>query len=134
FEEIVSETIDPEMLIPVVEIDTELQLKEINEKFYRILKQFQPFGPENISPVFLSENVVDNGYGRTVGNNGEHLKLTLIQEENPFQVFPAIGFHQGNDFSKVNKGAPFDICYQLMENEFRGRVSLQIHLLDTKFD
>ena len=134
FEKIVSETIDPEQLIPVVEIDTELQLKDISEKFYRILKQFEPFGPENISPVFLSENVVDNGYGRTVGNNGEHLKLTLIQEENPFQVFPAIGFHQGNDFSKVSKGAPFDICYQLMENEFRGRTSLQIHLLDTKFD
>ena len=134
FEKFVTETIDPEQLIPVVAIDTELQLKDINEKFYRILKQFEPFGPENISPVFLSENVVDNGYGRTVGTNGEHLKLTLIQEENPFQVFPAIGFHQGNDFSKVNKGAPFDICYQLMENEFRGRTSLQIHLLDTKFD
>ncbi|TFH27211.1 MAG: single-stranded-DNA-specific exonuclease RecJ [Bacteroidia bacterium] len=134
FEKFVSETIDPDQLIPVVEIDTELQLKDINEKFFRILKQFEPFGPENISPVFLSENVVDNGYGRTVGNNGEHLKLTLIQEENPFQVFPAIGFHQGNDFSKINKGAPFDICYQLMENEFRGRTSLQIHLLNIKFD
>ena len=84
--------------------------------------------------MFLSENVVDNGYGRTVGNNGEHLKLTLIQEENPFKVFPAIGFHMGNDFAKVSKGVPFDICYQLMENDFRGRVSLQIHLLDMKFD
>jgi single-stranded-DNA-specific exonuclease len=134
FEKFVSETIDPEQLIPVVEIDTELQLRDINEKFFRILKQFEPFGPENISPVFLSENVVDNGYGRTVGTNGEHLKLTLIQEENPFQVFPAIGFHQGSDFPKVNQGAPFDICYQLMENEFRGRTSLQIHLLDIKFD
>ena len=93
----------PEQLIPVVEIDTELQLKEINDKFFRILKQFQPFGPENLSPVFISENVVDNGYGRTVGPNGEHLKLTLIQEENPFKVFPAIAFHQGQDFNKVNK-------------------------------
>ena len=134
FEKIVSDTIDPEQLIPVVEIDTELQLKDINEKFYRILKQFEPFGPENISPVFLSENVVDNGYGRTVGTHGEHLKLTLIQEENPFQVFPAIGFHQGSEFPRVSKGIPFDICYQLMENEFRGRTSLQIHLLDLKFD
>ena len=134
FEKFVKETIDPEQLIPVVEIDTELQLKDINDKFFRILKQFEPFGPENISPVFLSENVVDNGYGRTVGTNGEHLKLTLIQEENPFQVFPAIGFHQGNDFDRISKGAPFDICYQLMENEFRGRTSLQIHLLNIKFD
>ena len=134
FEKIVSETIDPEQLIPVVEIDTELQLTDITEKFFRIIKQFEPFGPENISPVFLSENVVDNGYGRTVGNNGEHLKLTLIQEKNPFKVFPAIGFHQGSYFGKINKGAPFDICYQLMENEYRGRVSLQINLLDMKFD
>jgi single-stranded-DNA-specific exonuclease len=134
FEKIVSETIDPEQLIPVVEIDTELQLMDITEKFFRILKQFEPFGPENSSPVFLSENVVDNGYGRTVGTNGEHLKLTLIQEKNPFKVFPAIGFHQGTIFEKINKGAPFDICYQLVENEFRGRVSLQIHILDIKFD
>jgi single-stranded-DNA-specific exonuclease len=134
FEEIVSENINPEQLIPVVEIDTELQLKEINEKFFRILKQFQPFGPENLNPVFLSENVVDNGYGRTVGNNGEHLKLTLIQEENPFKVFPAIAFHQGQEFQKINKGAPFDICYQLLENEFRGRVNLQIQIQDIKFD
>jgi single-stranded-DNA-specific exonuclease len=134
FEKIVSETIDPEQLIPVMEIDTELQLTDITDKFFRILKQFEPFGPENISPVFLSENVVDNGYGRRVGPNGEHLKLTLIQEESPFKVFPAIGFHQGGDFEKINKGAPFDICYQLMENEFRGRVSLQIHLRDIKFD
>lgn len=134
FEKIVSETINPEQLIPVVEIDTELQLTEITEKFFRILKQFEPFGSENISPVFLSENVVDNGYGRIVGTNGEHLKLTLIQEENPFKVFPAIGFHQGKIFEKINKGVPFDICYQLMENDFRGRVSLQINLLDIKFD
>jgi single-stranded-DNA-specific exonuclease len=134
FEKMVRETIDPEQLIPVVEIDTELQLKEINEKFFRVLKLFQPFGPENNSPIFLSENVVDNGYGRTVGANGEHLKLTLIQEENPFKVFPAIGFHQGQGFNKVSKGIPFDICYQIMENDFRGKVNLQIHILDIKFD
>jgi len=134
FESIVRETIDPEQLIPVVEIDTELQLRDINDKFFRILKQFQPFGPENNSPVFLSENVVDNGYGRTVGTNGEHLKLTLIQEENPFKVFPAIAFHHGSRFKQVSKGMPFDICYQLTENEFRGKTTLQIHILDMKFD
>jgi len=134
FEQIVSETIDQEQLIPVVEIDTELQLKEINEKFFRILKQFRPFGPENNSPVFLSENVVDNGYGRTVGASGEHLKLTLIQEENPFKVFPAIAFHQGHHFTRISKGVPFDICYQIMENAYRGRVNLQIHIMDIKFD
>ncbi len=134
FEKIVSETIDPEQLIPVVEIDIELKLKEITDKFHRVLKQFQPFGPENISPVFLSENVVDNGYGRTVGAQGEHLKLTLIQEENPFKVFPAIAFQQGHHYKEINRGIPFDICYQVTENEFRGKVSLQIQVLDIKFD
>jgi single-stranded-DNA-specific exonuclease len=134
FEKIVNETIDPEQLIPVVEIDIELQLMEISEKFFRVLKQFKPFGPENNMPVFLSENVVDNGYGRAVGNSGEHLKLTLIQEENPFKVFPAIAFHQGNQFKNIQNGTPFDICYQLMENEFRGRVNLQLNILDMKFD
>lgn len=134
FEKIVRENIDPDQLIPVVEIDTELQLMEINDKFFRVLKQFQPFGPENHSPIFISENVVDNGYGRTVGINGEHLKLTLIQEQNPFKIFSAIAFHQGGDFQKINKGAPFDICYQLMENEFRGKVSLQINIQEIKFD
>jgi single-stranded-DNA-specific exonuclease len=134
FEQIVRDTIDPEQLIPVVEIDTELQLKHISDKFFRILKQFEPFGPENNSPVFLSENVVDNGFGRCVGSSGEHLKLTLVQEENPFKVFPAIAFHQGGKFGKVNKGMPFDICYQLMENDFRGKVNIQINIMDMKFD
>lgn len=134
FEKIVNETIDPEQLIPVVEIDTELQLKQIDPKFFRILKQFQPFGPGNINPVFLSENVVDNGYGRRVGGQNEHLKLTLIQEENPFQVFPGIAFHQGPCIEQVSNGAPFDICYQLMENEFRKKITLQIHILDMQFD
>ncbi len=134
FEKIVMETINPEQLIPAVEIDAELQLSQIDEKFFRILKQFQPFGPENSSPIFLSENVVDNGYGRTVGNSNEHLKLTLIQEENPFKVFPGIAFHQGQKITQICNGAPFDICYKLMENEFRGKVSLQIHILDMKFD
>ena len=134
FEKIVNETINPEQLIPVVEIDTELQLKEINEHFFQVLKKFKPFGPGNMNPVFLSENVVDNGYGRTVGTCGEHMKLTLIQEENPFKVFPAIAFHQGKIFQKISCGIPFDICYQIMENEFRGRVNLQINIIDIKLD
>ncbi len=134
FENKVIDTIDPEQLIPVVEIDTELQLKDINDKFFRILKQFRPFGPENPNPIFISENVVDNGYGRIVGSNGEHLKLTLIQEENPFKVFPAIAFHQGHQFKHINKGNPFDICYQLVENDFRGRVNIQIQISDMKYD
>ncbi len=134
FEQFVKETIDPGQLIPVLEIDTLLKLQDIDDKFFRILKQFRPFGPENPNPVFLTENVVDNGDGRVVGNKGEHLRLNLIQEEHPFRVFPAIAFQRGRDYSRIRNGMPFDICYQLTENHYQGKVSLQIHILHLKFD
>jgi single-stranded-DNA-specific exonuclease len=134
FEEYVEENILPEQLIPVVEIDTELRLSEITEKFYRILKQFQPFGPHNMAPVFLSENVVDNGGGKVVGTNLEHLKLCLVQEEDPFNVVPAIAFQKGKMFNKIKGGHAFDICYSIDENHFRGAVSLQLNIKDIKTD
>ena len=134
FEAIVDENIHPDQLIPVVEIDTEIQLSEINEKFYRILKQFQPFGPHNMAPVFLTENVVDNGDGKTVGNNGDHLKLCLVQEQDPYHVFPAIAFQQGNIFKKIKGGHAFDICYSIDENKFRGTSVIQLNIKDIKTD
>ncbi len=134
FEDYVEENIHPDQLIPVVEIDTELQLGEITDKFYGILKQFQPFGPHNMAPVFLTENVVDNGDGKVVGVNQEHLKLCLIQEANPFDVFPAIAFQKGNVFKKISGGHAFDICYSIDENRFRGTVNLQLNVKDIKTD
>jgi single-stranded-DNA-specific exonuclease len=134
FEEFVADTIDAEMLIPVVEIDTEIVLSDISPKFYRILKQFEPFGPENMAPVFLTENVVDNGTGKQVGTSGEHLKLNLIQEEDPYKVYPAIAFQQGNLYKHISMGQGFDVCYSLEENEFMGRVNLQMNIKDVKFD
>lgn len=134
FEEVVSETISPEMLIPVVEIDTEIKLSDITPRFFRILKQFQPFGPGNLSPVFLTENVVDNGTGGLVGATREHLKLNLIQEEDPYTVFPAIAFNQAQHYGKISNGYGFDICYNIDENEFRGNVTLQLKIKDIKTD
>lgn len=134
FEDFVADTIDAEQLIPVVEIDTEISLSEISPKFFRILKQFEPFGPENMAPVFLTENVVDNGTGKPVGASGEHLKLNLIQEEDPYKVYPAIGFQQGNLYKHISMGQGFDICYSLEENVFMGRVNLQMNIKDIKFD
>jgi single-stranded-DNA-specific exonuclease len=134
FEKIVAETIDAEQLIPVVEIDTEIALSEISPKFYRILKQFEPFGPDNMAPVFLTENVVDNGTGKPVGAGGEHLKLNLIQEEDPYKVYSAIAFQQGNLYKHISMGQGFDICYSLEENEFMGRVNLQLNIKDIKLD
>lgn len=134
FEKVVEENILPDQLIPVVEIDTEMKLSDIDEKFYRILKQFRPFGPENMAPVFLTENVVDNGEGKAVGTNNEHLKLSLVQEEDPFKVFPAIAFGQGKIFSKIKGGLAFDICYSVDENTFRGNSNLQLNIKDIKTD
>ena len=134
FEYYVEENIHPDQLIPVVEIDTELQLSEITDKFYRILKQFQPFGPHNMAPVFLTENVVDNGDGKVVGANQDHLKLCLVQEANPFEVFPAIAFQKGSVFKKIKGGHAFDICYSIDENRFRGAVNLQLNVKDIKTD
>jgi single-stranded-DNA-specific exonuclease len=134
FEKAVEAMIHPDQLIPVVEIDTELQLSEINDKFFRILKQFQPFGPENMAPVFLTENVSDNGSGKTVGMNAEHLKLSLVHEKDPYRVFPAIAFQQGKLHSKISGGQGFDICYSLDENVYRGEATIQINIKDIKVD
>ena len=134
FEEYVHENIHSDQLIPVVEIDTELQLSEIDEKFVRVLNQFRPFGPENMAPVFLTENVSDNGMGKRVGNDGDHLRLQLIQEENPFKVFTAIAFQQGKMFDRIAMGLSFDVCYSVEENEYRGRRNTQLNVKDLKFD
>ncbi len=134
FEQFVSETITPEQLIPVVEIDTEISLGEITPKFYRILRQFEPFGPDNMAPVFLTENVVDNGTGKTVGNTNDHLKLNLIQEEDPYKVYPAIAFGRGSYYKYISGGHGFDTCYTLEQNEFMGRTNLQLNIKDLKFD
>jgi single-stranded-DNA-specific exonuclease len=132
FEEVVANTLTEDQLIPHIEIDAQLELCDINPKFFRILKQFQPFGPENMSPVFLTKNVVDNGCGRLVGSCGGHLKLELIQEVEPFHSYPAIGFQLGQHWDYIKSGNPFDICYSIEENEFRGNTSLQIRLKDIK--
>jgi|APDOM4702015159_1054818.scaffolds.fasta_scaffold00632_6 single-stranded-DNA-specific exonuclease len=132
FEEVVSSMIKPEMLVPQIEIDSKLDLAEISPKFYRILKQFQPFGPGNMSPVFLTEEVYDNGDGRKVGAGGEHLKLDLIQEKNPYKPIGAIGFGLAHHFDALKSGMAFKICYAVVENHFRGVSSIQLRLKDIK--
>ncbi len=132
FEEVVARNLTEDQLIPHIEIDAQLELSDINPKFYRILKQFQPFGPENMAPVFLTKNVSDNGCGRAVGSLGGHLKLELIQEAEPFHTYPAIGFQMGQHWNYIKTGSPFDICYSIEENEFRGNITLQIRLRDIK--
>jgi single-stranded-DNA-specific exonuclease len=132
FEMHVYKTITDEQLIPRVFIDTELSFSEINEDFFKTMSLFQPFGPENMSPVFVSRNVFDTGSGRMVGSNGEHLKLDLCQESTGQKSFPAIAFNQANHFEYIRGGNPFEICYSLEMNEFRGNKNLQLNIRDIK--
>ncbi|PKP39404.1 MAG: single-stranded-DNA-specific exonuclease RecJ [Bacteroidetes bacterium HGW-Bacteroidetes-15] len=129
FERYVDEHIEPDMLIPQIDIDSDLNFCDITDKFYRILKQFQPFGPGNMSPIFVTENVYDAGDSRLVGNDKEHLKLSLIQEDNP-RVFQGIAFQMADHFKGIQKGSSFSICYSLTENIFRGISSLQLRVRD----
>ena len=132
FEEYVHGTITEDQLVPRVFIDTELSFSEINEDFFKTMNQFQPFGPENMSPVFVSRNVFDTGAGRMVGSSGEHLKLDLCQESTGQKSFSAIAFSQANHFEYIKGGNPFDICYSLEMNEFRGNKNLQLNIRDIK--
>jgi single-stranded-DNA-specific exonuclease len=134
FEEIVKRTITPDMMIPQIEIDTELNFKDITPKLFRIIRQFEPFGPENMNPVFFAENVSDNGYARLVGTEDVHLQLGLIQEDSPFTNYRAIAFNQAAHLSRIKNGSAFDIAYTLVENSFRGNTTIQLNIKDIKIE
>ncbi len=132
FEQYVNRTISDDQLVPRIFIDAELPFSEINEEFFRLLNRFQPYGPENMSPLFLSENVSDTGSGRMVGSSGEHLKLELCQDSRGSGIYPAIAFGQADHFEYIKTGKPFDICYSIEMNEFRGNRNLQLNVRDIK--
>jgi single-stranded-DNA-specific exonuclease len=132
FEEYVNNTISDEQMVPRLFVDAELEFSEITEDFYQGLNLFQPFGPENMSPVFVSRNIFDIGSGRMVGSSGEHLKLDLYQGSIDNKSIPAIAFGQANHFEIIRSGSPFDICYSVEINEFRGVRNLQLNIRDIK--
>lgn len=132
FEEAVNSKITEDLLIPKIEVDTKLKLENITTKFYRILKQFQPFGPGNMSPVFMVENVIDSGSVKIVGPNHDHLKLDVMTEENPGLRLPAIAFGHSHHYKLIHAGIPFDICFSIEENNFQGKSNLQLNVKDIK--
>jgi single-stranded-DNA-specific exonuclease len=132
FEKIVSETIDESMLVPEVEIDAELELTDISQKFYRVLKQFAPFGPGNMAPVFRTKGLVDKGYARIVGAN--HLRLCVMYPGIHNPEYNAIAFGQSDYLQMVLNGKPFSLCYHIDENEWNGNISLQLVVKDIKPD
>ncbi len=126
----VEKHVNDNMLTPVVQVDARLDFSQITPKFFRILKQFQPFGPGNHNPVFMTENVYDAGTGRMVGAGGMHLKLDLVQETQYFHPIPAIAFNMSQFYDYIREGNPFDVCYTIVENYYRGNSSIQLRIRD----
>ncbi|OIQ15416.1 MAG: single-stranded-DNA-specific exonuclease RecJ [Flavobacterium sp. MedPE-SWcel] len=129
FEEVVAATIEPDMLIPEVRVDMEIDFDEITPKFNRILQQFEPFGPGNMTPVFLTNSVKDSGFGKPIGD-GTHLKL-FVQQENS-AGFGAIGFGLAKKMDIACSGEMFNAVYSVDENTWKGQTSLQLRLRDMK--
>ena len=129
FEEVVSSSIDDRLLIPEILIDSTLELEEITPKFYRILRQFAPFGPGNMAPVFMTKNLIDTGYGKCVGASDDHLKCTVTQMKSAVQI-GAIGFNLGDKCSLITNKKTFSAAYSLDLNEWNGNVSIQLRLKD----
>jgi single-stranded-DNA-specific exonuclease len=130
FEKEVEGSILESQMIPEIEIDMEIELGNITPRLFRILKQFAPFGPENNVPIFCSKRLMDTGFARTVGS--KHLKLSAVSREKSSFPFDCIGFGLAEHQKSISKGCMFDICYQIDENDFQGRTSLQLNLKDMK--
>ena len=124
--------ITTDMLTPVIEVDARLDFAQITPKFFRILKQFQPFGPGNANPIFVTESVYDAGSGRKVGAGGVHMKLDLIQESQPYHQIAAIAFNMAEYYDYIREGNPFDVCYAIVENYYRGNSTLQLRVRDIR--
>ncbi len=132
FEEIVTNQITEIQQTQTLEIDAKITLSEITPRFYRILKQFAPFGPYNMAPVFVTEDVYDAGTSRRVGKNQEHLKLDLVEPDVNSGIFAGIAFNQSQAYDLITSGSPFDICYSIAENDYRGKTNLQLFIKDIK--
>jgi single-stranded-DNA-specific exonuclease len=129
FEDEVSKTIDRSLLTPEIQIDAQIELSDITPKFYRIISQFAPFGPGNMTPIFMTDNLQDTGYGKCVGEDDKHLRLTVSQGSHKIV---GIGFNIGDKLSLIKDRKPFSAVYSVDENHWQGKVSLQLKLRDIK--
>ena len=127
FEEIVSSTIEPRLLVPEITIDAAVQFRDLTPSFFKILSQMEPFGPENARPVFMAARVFDSGYSRIVKDF--HIRFSLRQEN---IIFNGIGFNMADRFSLLQGGRPVDLVFTLDENEWNGEKHLQLKVLDLR--
>ena len=131
FEEVVKATIPEELRTPEISIDAEISLTEITPKFFRIMNQLAPFGPQNMRPVFMASGLRDNGYGKKVGADKTHLKLNVIEGANQ-KTYNAIGFSMGEKYKLVQQEQAFKAAFNIDENHWNGNTSLQLMLKDIK--
>ena len=134
FNQYVEDNINPKNLIPQVEIDSLLSFGDITPNFFRELNRFQPFGPGNNLPIFASEQCLNSGDAKLVGADAEHLRRDLTQDSAPSARMQAIAFQQPTHYEWVRAGKPIDICYQIIENNYRGKSSLQLRIKDIKHE
>ena len=133
FLEVVNQTMPEELLTEQITIDLNIYLSDINSKFQRILKQLGPFGPQNMKPVFMACGLRDNGYGKRIGENEDHLKLNIISGSDK-RTYNAIGFGLGNKFDLISKGKCFKAVFTIEENHWNGMTSLQLNIKDLQED
>jgi single-stranded-DNA-specific exonuclease len=129
FEEVVARTIHPDQLVPEIVIDSEIHFSDITPAFFNILKQFEPLGPENLRPVFLAKNLVDNGYSKIVKD--EHIKFSVKQGRYG-PTMSGIGFYMAEKFPVMANKKTFDMVFSLDENEWNGQTSLQLKVIDIR--
>jgi len=127
FEEIVSASIHPDLLIPEIVIDSEINFRDIQWPFYNILQQMEPFGPENLRPVFIAKKVWNTGYSKIVKE--EHIKFSLKQNNT---VFTGIGFKMADKFHLLQMNKPIDVVFKIDENEWNGNKTLQLRVIDLR--
>ena len=130
FEDEVSKTIDKTLLVPEIKVDMQISLPQVNDKLWRIIRQFAPFGPSNMTPIFMSENLKDTGYGKCVGEDDKHLRITATQTGQEKLV--GIGFGLGDKYDLIMNKKRFKAVYSIDENHWQGHLSLQLKLRDIK--
>ena len=131
FEEVVSTTITAEMQIPKINIDLEMPMEDITMKTHRIIEQMAPFGPSNSRPVFMTKGVIDNGSGRLIGQDKNHLKLAITDNHNS-KILDGIGFGMSDYFSTIKDKQAFDVCFVLDLNEWNDTSKLQLRIKDIR--
>ncbi len=127
FEEVIAATLPAHLQVPEIVIDAEIRFTDISQQLYKIIQQMEPYGPENLRPVFLVRQVIDNGWSRIVKE--EHIRFSLLQEN---IVFTGIGFGMAAKFSLLQSKQPLDVVFTLDENEWNGNKNLQLRVIDVR--